>query len=128
MVEYSLLVVVLGLGITVGILLLGKRPELINKAFTVAMFGVLLSAFAWSCKQAISSISNRTALIILEKLSDGRKMTLTEIKAMFKSGGSLYWRFLHTLFPSITTDTLATLVMEKKQLQIVDGKYEMCKA
>lgn len=120
LIEYALLTAVLAAGCALLITVLVKRPALVGNAVIVAVFGAIIGGVAWSAKQSIAALTNRTQLGILEALSSKGPLSRTELRMQLKKeDAALRW------LPEVHTDALAALVSAGKVAIIEGGLYAL---
>ena len=118
-VEYSFLLAGFVIAILMAIGVYNLHPDLLDTTLWVTITGALIGGIAWTARRSIQSLDNRTQLLIVEIMSDAKPRRREDILALVRSQKYVYW-----LLPGLTTDSLATLLREKK-IQIVNGMYSV---
>ena len=77
LVEYAVLTGLFAVVCIVLITVFVRWPALVDNAVLLAVAGALIGGIAWSAKQSISALTNRTQLGILEVLSSSGPLSRT---------------------------------------------------
>lgn len=92
----------------------------IEKSSLVVFIGLLGTVIAWSYKQCVISLQNRSQLLILELLSKSRSLSRTEISDVLSKQ-----KFPYGFFQQVHEDTLSNLVISEKIIITENGYYSL---
>jgi Flp pilus assembly pilin Flp len=118
LVEYALLTAAFAVACVILIPMLVRWPVIADNAVLLAVVGSLIGGVAWSAKQSLSALTNRTQLGILEVLSSSGPLSRTELQERLRQiDWPLRW------LPEMYTDALTALVTAGKVTIVEGGRY-----